>query len=557
MSDRAHVLVIGSGVAGLASTLSAAAAGANVTLVAAGAELAERGGNTMLAQGGVAAAIGPDDDPALHAADTVAAGAGLVDPVAARVLTADGARAVRAIIADGFAVDRGASGAPIMGMEGAHSRHRIVHAGEDRSGATLHAYLRERVHRAMQDGRVSLVPGRIAERLIVQGGAVRGAVLRSAAGLNSNCPDAEVRGISATIALTADAVILATGGYAGLFPRSTNAADIRGEGLLLAASAGALLADLEFVQFHPTVIHGTGALVSEAVRGAGAVLRDGSGRQFMRDAHERGDLAPRDVVSREIHRVLRERGEHAVWLDATGIDALASRFPAITAAASTYGCDWTRDPIPVSPAAHYSMGGVATDLSARTSMPGLFAAGEVAATGVHGANRLASNSLLEGLVFGGRAGRAAAEFAARPDWQTGETFTTLEQELLVVASPAGLPSCSASAPNSPAHDDAATTVAAAIASGLGIVRDAPDLHAAAEVFATHAVLPAAQLAALIAAAATARTESRGAHQRDDYPQADPAQAVRRSIRALFPAEFPAEPARSTPQTAPHLTLANA
>ena len=478
-SHSSHVLIIGTGVAGLSGALAAAAAGADVTLVCAGPDLAAQGGNTQLAQGGIAAAIGASDSPAKHAADTVQAGAGLVDPVAALSLTTAGAAAVRGLIQAGFAVDRDSNGTPIMGMEGAHSEHRIVHAGEDRSGAALHAFLCEQVMREVRTGRITLLTERQLAGLSVRDGAVSGANLRDASGTLTRH--------------TAGAVILATGGYAGLYPRSTNAAGVRGDGVLFAAQAGALLADLEFVQFHPTVLHGTGSLVSEAVRGAGAVLLDGSGRRFMQGVHPQGDLAPRDVVSREIHRVLQERGEHFVWLDATGIErsspgSLTKRFPAITAAIreapSTRGLDWTRDPIPVSPAAHYSMGGVATDLAARTSVPGLFAAGEVACTGVHGANRLASNSLLEGLVFGARAGTTAASFATAPEaWSTGNAFATLEREQLLVA-----------LTNQPATE---------------------------------------QLTSLIAALVEARTESRGAHQRIDYPSTDPAQAMRRSLRAVF------------------------
>ncbi|MGO3146383.1 MAG: L-aspartate oxidase [Leucobacter sp.] len=478
-SRSGHVLIIGTGVAGFSSALAAAAAGADVTLVCAGRDLSELGGNTQLAQGGIAAAIGAGDSPTQHAADTVHAGAGLVDPAAALSLTTAGATAVHGLIRADFAVDRDSRGVPTMGMEGAHSKHRIVHAGEDRTGAALHAFLREQVLLEVRFGRITLLTERQLAGLSVRGGALRGAHLRDAAG---------------TVAEhTADAVILATGGYAGIYPRSTTAAGVRGEGVLFAAQAGALLADLEFVQFHPTVLHETGSLVSEAVRGAGAVLLDGSGRRFMQDAHPLEDLAPRDVVSREIHRVLLERGEDAVWLDATGIEraspgSLAKRFPAITtaisAAASAKGLDWARDPIPVSPAAHYSMGGVATDLAARTSVPGLFAAGEIASTGVHGANRLASNSLLEGLVFGARAGAAAASFAAAfGPWDTGDAFAKLEQEQLLVT-----------------------------------VTERP---------------VAAQLASLITAAAEARTESRGAHQRSDYPSTDPNQATRRSLRAVF------------------------
>ncbi|WP_125098914.1 L-aspartate oxidase, partial [Leucobacter chromiireducens] len=402
------ILVVGSGVAGLSAALAALDAGADVELVLPGRLdplTGGAGGNTALAQGGVAAAIGPGDAVRDHLADTVAAGAGLVDAEAAAVLVADGAARVRALIAAGWQVDRGGDGSPALGREAAHGAPRVVHAGGDRTGAALHAFLRARVCAAVDGGRLVLRENTRVTGLRRTAGVVTGAELALPDGASSAC--------------AADAVVLATGGYASLFPRTSNDAGAVGSGVLLAAGVGALVADLEFVQFHPTVLHlgdgaGRGDLVSEAVRGAGAVLRDGAGSRFMVEAHPLAELAPRDVVSRTIHRVLRERGERTVWLDATGIErsggagTLSRRFPGISATLAAHGIDWRREPVPVSPAAHYTMGGVASDLDGRSSVPGLFVAGEVASSGVHGANRLASNSLLEGLVFGGRAGAAAA-----------------------------------------------------------------------------------------------------------------------------------------------------
>jgi L-aspartate oxidase len=479
------ILVIGSGVAGLSCALAAARAGAATTLVVPGrlggadeAERAASGGSTALAQGGIAAAIGFGDTPAAHFADTVAAGAGLVDAEAAEVLTGEGARAVRALLRGGFDADRAESGAPRLGLEGAHGRARIVHAGGDRTGAVLHEHLVARVLVEAAAGRIELLEDRVAVELLSEAGAVRGAVLRSTVG-------------EALEDRRADAVVLATGGYAALYERSTNPTSSRGEGVVLAARAGAVLADLEFVQFHPTVLHGSGVLVSEAVRGAGAVLRDGSGARFMVGRHPLAELAPRDVVSREMQRAMLERGESRLWLAAWcveregGAGSLARRFPGITAAVAEHGIDWSRELVPVSPAAHYTMGGVASDLRGRTSVPGLFVAGETAATGVHGANRLASNSLLEGLVFGRRAGDAAAGFArARGSW---------------VLEGAGMRALVAEARPG------------AIATG------GPDTS----------------LRAMIALAAEARTESRGAHQRLDAPRTDPAQARRRAFAFAF------------------------
>lgn len=540
------IIVIGAGVAGLASALAAVAAGSEVELVT--PDVLTTGGNTAMAQGGVAAAVGAGDSASAHRADTMSAGVGLVAEAAAEMLTSEGARVVRELIAGGLPVDRGPDGTPLLGLEGAHGVGRIVHSGGDRTGAALHAFLADRARAAARAGALRITEGTRAESLLVAGGAVVGARLRSE-GAQGSVADRR-----------AVAVVLATGGYAALFPRNTNHSGARGAGILLAARAGAVLADLEFVQFHPTALP-SGELVSEAVRGAGAVLRDAAGDRFMVGKHPLAELAPRDVVSREIHRVIAaQRPEHSpehsavdstvhstVWLDATCVErdggpgTLARLFPGITAAVSASGLDWTREPIPVAPAAHYTMGGVASDLDGRSSVPGLFVAGEVASTGVHGANRLASNSLLEGLVFGERAGRAASEFVANGAdvWQPGETLTKLVQT--AVAVPVGASGAGAAYSQRPdvasqgsaRHSPAPSAVTAAISSGLGIVRDEAGLHEAAAVFAAHAESSDAELAGLIAASALARRESRGAHQRGDYPDTDPAQAARRAIWATY------------------------
>lgn len=531
------LLVIGAGVAGISCALAAVRAGSHVVLVtpgnltgsATGADGSDQaveselralaGGNTALAQGGIAAAIGPNDSAAEHCADTLAAGAGLVDRSAAEVLTSEGVDAVRALIAGGFAVDRDASGAPSLGLEAAHGRSRIVHAGGDRTGAALHAFLVSELQGEVSAGRIMLLETLTAESLISEGGVITGALLRRLDG--------------STETRRADAVVLATGGYAGLYPRTSNHAGAKGEGIVLAAQMGATVADLEFVQFHPTVLAGTGELISEAVRGDGAVLRDGGGHRFMVDRHPMAELAPRDVVSREIHRVLRERGENSVWLDATGIErehgagSLARHFPGISAAVARQGLDWTREPIPVSPAAHYSMGGVVSDLDGRSTVPGLYVVGEVASTGVHGANRLASNSLLEGLVFGARAGHAAHRDRVQ-DWRlNGDIAWSLTEAASVSVTPRVV--------RGEAHRVATSEqeVSAALAAGLGIERDAEGLRAAGRVFAAHSG-PAATLASMIQVAATTRTESRGAHQRSDFPDADPEQATRRAFRFVDP-----------------------
>lgn len=567
------ILVIGTGVAGMSAALAAVEAGGEVELVTPGelrathdaraAELAQNaqnaeaaGGNTALAQGGIAAAVGIGDSAEDHLADTIAAGAGLVDTDAARALTSDGARSVQQLLETGFPADRLAGGALSLGLEGAHGRNRIVHSGGDRTGQALHAFLTQKVLAAADAGRLLITERTSAESLVMDSGTIAGAVLKIGSGSR------EYR--------RASAVVLATGGYAGLFPRTSNYRGAQGSGILLAARVGAAVADLEFVQFHPTVLHvGVGQvgqvaqssqefhpsvrgdLISEAVRGAGAVLRDGSGARFMVDRHPLAELAPRDVVSREIHQVLRARGEANVWLDATEIErsggsgTLAQRFPGITQAVAAHGLDWARDPIPVSPAAHYTMGGVASDLDGRSSVPGLFVAGEVASTGVHGANRLASNSLLEGLVFGDRAGRAAAATKDGAWVSNGAGFDALVAGATLL--PAGHNGSSSegglgrvagagSAQNRGSAENA-DSVTAAITDGLGIVRDADSLREAATVFARYGGARA-ELAALVCAAASARQESRGAHQRADFPEPNSRLVRRQAFRHIAAQSWP-------------------
>ena len=539
------ILIIGSGVAGLSCALAAvdAAAGHDieVELVAAGEF---DGCNTALAQGGVAAAVGSGDSAAAHLADTLAVGCGIVDREAANQLVRDGAAQMQELLAAGFPADRGAHGELLLGLEAAHSAARIVHGGGDRSGAVLHEYLLGRARSAEQAGLLTLRSGYTAVSLIEESGQVSGAVLRASSG------DLTVR--------RADTVVLATGGYAGLFPRTSNHASSRGEGIVLAAGAGALIADLEFVQFHPTVLHGTGQLISEAVRGAGAVLRDGAGKRFMPERSPLAELAPRDVVSREIHRLLRERGEGAVWLDATGIETecgagtLRRRFPGITAATTGLGYDWAHEPVPVSPAAHYSMGGIASDLDGRSTVPGLFVAGEASSTGVHGANRLASNSLLEGMVFGTRAGIAAVQFVRGAGNARAWELRGKGMADLVAASDIAMAL--------PAHDGAvqardaaqiqiqaqADLVAHAISTGLGIERDAAGLEAVPAMLGGFADADAT-LACMIAYAAAQRTESRGAHQRADFRDTDASQAARRAYR-FVPEATPRQQALNSART---------
>ena len=381
-----NVVVVGSGIAGLTAALHAHEAGHVVTLVTKGA-LGD--GSTGLAQGGVAGVYGTGDSAERHARDTMDAGAGLSDQAAVSMLVTEGAARIAELIARGVAFDRSPDGQLLLGREAAHSHARIVHAGGDATGAAISRALSA----AVRATDIAVVEEAFLVDLLIVGGVARG-IRILVGGTHGD--------------LGADAVILATGGAGHLYAHTTNPVGTTGDGIAAALRAGAAVADLEFVQFHPTILDSSPAfLVSEAVRGEGATLIDADGRRFMFDVHPDGELAPRDVVSRAIARQAAAQGS-PVRLDATmlGASTLARRFPTIDRVTRERGFDWAHDPIPVTPAAHYLMGGIVTDLDGRTSIPGLFAVGEVARTGVHGANRLASNSLLEGAVFGARAAAA-------------------------------------------------------------------------------------------------------------------------------------------------------
>jgi L-aspartate oxidase len=461
MSD---VLVVGGGIAGMAAALTAAGAGADVLLVAAG------GGSSELAQGGIAAAVGADDTPGLHARDTLAAGAGLTDPAIARLLTAEAPGAVAWLEECGVRFDHEpGGGGPALGLEAAHTRARVLHAGGDASGAALVDALRARL-----DGRVTVQTGRL-EALLLGGDAVRGARLLRGGEV------ADVR---------SGAVVLATGGYAGRCARTTTSRLVDGSGLLAALAAGAELADLEMVQFHPTAYAGPGPtfLLTEALRGAGAHVVDASGRRFLRDVDARGELAARAVISRAIAERLAATGEPAVFLDARhlGSELLRTRFPGFVARCRRVGLDPVREPVPIAPAAHYTMGGIVTDAAGRTGVPGLLAAGECARTGVHGANRLASNSLLEAVVFGRRAGGAAAAEAS------------------------GLWAGPVRAPVPPDDRPALGAAAGPLRSAAALREELDRLGQAG-----------AGLAGMVLRSALLREESRGAHVRTDHPAEDP------------------------------------
>ncbi|MDQ1076535.1 MULTISPECIES: L-aspartate oxidase [Microbacterium] len=479
------VVVVGSGIAGLTAALHAAENGCHVTIVTKGA-LPDT--NTRWAQGGIAAVTHPADSVVSHAADTHTAGAGLTDAAAVDVLVGEGPARILELVSRGVTFDRTPEGDFARGLEAAHSVPRVLHAGGDATGAEIQAALGAAVRAADLPVREHA----LLRDLVVEGGRVTGIEL-----------DGGER-------LDADAVILATGGAGQLYAHTTNPLGATGDGIAAALRAGAAVADLEFIQFHPTALAvGAPFLVSEAVRGEGAVLIDDAGRRFCFDAHPDGELAPRDVVARANARAMAAQGDRPVRLDATalGAERLAQRFPTIDAAVRARGLDWAREPIPVTPAAHYLMGGIVTDLDGRTSVPGLYAVGETARTGVHGANRLASNSLLEGAVFGARAGEAVTEEGTWP----------------VAPASAALEHVEAAADAPPFSREALQQVMWAHA---GLVRDTAGLDHASGLLAAWAASPSPRsiedanlllVARHVVAAARSRTASVGAHFRADAP----------------------------------------
>jgi L-aspartate oxidase len=493
------LLVLGSGVAGLSAAVRARHAGLSVAVLTKG----ELGWSaTRYAQGGVAAALDPaDDSPELHGSDTLAAGGGLCDPDAVRVLAGEGPARVRELMALGAHFDHLDGGDELArAREGGHSVARVVHAGGDATGAEIERALVAAVHGSGADVR----EGWLAVDLLVEHGRAVGV---SAAG-----PD----GVQS---VRARHVVIATGGAGQCFAVTTNPALSTGDGIAMAMRAGVAVADLEFMQFHPTALHHPSMprpLLSEALRGEGAILRDEHGVAFMVDEHPLGDLAPRDVVAKAISRRLNDRELAHLWLDATGIDEFATRFPTIWAACRSVGLDATRDWLPVAPAAHYLSGGVCTDLDGATTLPGLWACGEAACSGVHGANRLASNSLLEGLVFAARAVEAILDGrdACAP---TG----VLRHPLMVDPAPRVEPAVIAAGPSIRERLQQVMTRDA------GVLRSAASLERAADAL-EHLVPTDIESANLLTVsstlvrAATARRESRGTHTRDDHPEASAA-----------------------------------
>ncbi|MFH1331130.1 MAG: L-aspartate oxidase [Actinomycetota bacterium] len=492
---RADAIVVGSGIGGLTAAL--AMAPLRVLVVTKGDP---GSGSTPWAQGGIAAAVAADDSPTEHAADTVAVGGGLNDARAVGVLTAAAPERVAALEALGVHFDTGPDGALLLGREGGHHRRRVLHSGGDATGAEM---MRALVRAAAAADHVETLPCAFAADLVCDGGRVVGVTMRTDSG-------------ERLLAL-GPAVVLATGGIGRLYANTTNPPEVTGDGLAMAARAGARLADLEFVQFHPTALasgRDPMALLTEALRGEGAVLVDEAGERFMVGHHPDAELAPRDVVARAIWA--RLQAGNRVFLDATAAvgASFPERFPTVFDLCLADGIDPRVQPVPVAPAAHYHMGGVATALDGRASLPGLWAVGEVSRTGVHGANRLASNSLLEATVFGQRAGEGM---------RAAPTAAVDGAAALAAASDPG-----------PAPGDLRELVGElrrTMWEGVGVVRDGPGLTAALDRLEGLAgrLAPGASegrsmvdAGRLIARAALARTESRGAHFRTDYPESDPA-----------------------------------
>jgi L-aspartate oxidase len=495
MALETDFIVIGSGIAGLRAAIELSQAGARVTVFT---KQKTSDSNTEWAQGGVAVVLSDDDNAELHEEDTLYAGAGLCDVEAVKTLVEDGTKYIQELIAWGTEFDR-EGGKLVFTKEAAHSRRRILHAHGDATGKEISRAL---IARARQEKNISILPFTATEGLIVQDGRCCG-----------------VRYIDALLKapreMFAKAVILCTGGAGQIYLHTTNPEVATGDGMAMAYFAGAEIADIEFVQFHPTVLNLENAprfLLSEAMRGEGGILRNKYGERFMFNYHELGELAPRDVVSRSIVAEMKRTGTRTAFLDMTEKDEdyLKNRFPKIYETCKFYGLNIAEDLLPVSPAVHYFMGGMRTDLDGRSTLPGLYGAGEVTCTGVHGANRLASNSLLEGLVFGARAGASALADSHKSQVSSLKSEDT---DLRPASFDIGLSTA------------VKKRVKKVMWERVGIGRNADDLRRAIAEFEQieRANLGTASrnfvmLAKLVATGALWREESRGGHFREDFPE---------------------------------------
>ena len=510
------VIIVGSGIAGLTTALQIRAYGYSVLLVTK-ARVDE--GSTKWAQGGIAAALGPGDSPAAHKADTLKAGAGLCDKKAVHALVTEGPEAVARLIARGAVFDRAATGEIALTREGGHLKNRILHAGGDATGAEISRALLAAV---TEDPGIEVVEhALVLDALKSKSGRVCGVTLHV---IGEGSRDGVGRAL-------AKAVILGTGGLGQVFAQTTNPSVSTGDGVALALRAGAEIADVEFIQFHPTVLYlgakssGQQPLISEAVRGEGAILLNAAGEQFMKGIHPLADLAPRDVVAKAIMSQMLSTGAEHVWLDVSKVPNFSERFPNIYQSCIAHGINPETDRIPVAPAAHYASGGVRVDLAGRSSVPGLYACGETACTGVHGANRLASNSLLEGLVFAARIADDIHRTLRKLEREEPVALLESEPELLI-------------------DPQMRTNISSAMSLGAGVIRTKESLQNTAltleKIRTRSSSNPCVEaweatnlytLAEVIVASALIREETRGSHWREDFPSESPSW-VKRIIESM-------------------------